>query len=54
MLGLYLYSLKIGHTSCKMLNIPINTSNGIAKWCDKIVLDKKVKTQHQQNKTNQT
>jgi len=45
MLGLYLYTLKIGHKSCKILSIlKKNNSKGLAKFCDKkCVFGQKVK-----------
>jgi len=50
MLGLYLYTLIIGHKYCKMLSI-LNKKKGIAKFCDKYcVFGQKVKPQQKQNK----
>jgi len=51
MVGLYLYTLIIGHKPCNMLSISINIAKEIAKSYDNnVFLDKKVKTQQQQNK----
>jgi len=53
MLGLYLYTLIISHKSCNMLSI----LNKLTLWkelqtfvTNNVFLDKKVKTQQQQNK----
>ena len=60
MLGLYLYTLIFGYKASNMLSI-LNNNNKLTLYqelqtfvTNDVVLDKKVKTQQQQNKTSKT